>query len=584
MNSICGFMSGVSNVDTPAHRGAGNVLGVTFLFARKVDVVFCNKSNGCKRPFEEGKKNLQLTTGFCDHTKNVCRRGRQTTLEIMMLARGVVVALIVGIVSVSANLDTVERPIQIVQLVPTDDAQVLSLVHLYETGILDFWRAPTKVGATVDVMVDQRQKAQLEAFALENGISTVKTLVTDLEQMITDQESDANWRAKAIKMLHGSGRSRDALEAGMDDFGLSMADYHPYGDIVAWMGRIAARMPTQARVFSIGRTVEGREINGLKIGNPVGDSSKRIIWIDGGIHAREWTAVHTTVYFIYKIINKLQRREADLLKVLDSVELVVIPVLNPDGYEFTRTEPRNALVRMWRKSRSNDRCATDRNGKQTCCKGVDLNRNFDYRWAETGTSFHPCSEIYHGAGAFSEPETRNVRDAILNSDLTGRIDAYVTLHAYSQLWIYPYSNKKQSYPADIADLKKVAARAVNAIGKLFGTRYMHGTGPEIIYAYTGGSSDWAKEKAGIKYSYTIELRPSYYSWNGFVLDKSQLIPTARETYDGIWVVLDTVAREARGEVDPVPVVAPTPARPTTTPRPLAPGECRDVESTDPHFA
>lgn len=168
------------------------------------------------------------------------------------------------------------------------------------------------------------------------------------------------------------------------------------------------------------------------------------------------------------------------MKDLNEIELVIFPVLNPDGYEYTRSDPRNALVRMWRKNRSHERCAINSRGEKSCCRGVDLNRNFDYRFAETGTSFHPCSEIFHGSGPFSEPETQAVRNAVLNSDLTGRIEAFISLHAYSQLWIYPYSNRKQNYPADVAELKKVAQKAVNAIGKLFGTRYMYGTGPEII--------------------------------------------------------------------------------------------------------
>ena len=137
-------------------------------------------------------------------------------------------------------------------------------------------------------------------------------------------------------------------------------------------------------------------------------------------------------------------------------------------------------------------------------------------------------------------------------------------------------------------MKKVAKKAVSAIGRLFGTNYLIGTGPEIIYAYTGGSSDWAKETAKIKYSYTIELRPSYYcelnspfgfivlfisAWNGFVLDKSQLVPTARETFDGIMVVLETVASEARdnaaGIVQPLTTApfVPTQPRAPVTPRP-----------------
>jgi len=92
--------------------------------------------------------------------------------------------------------------------------------------------------------------------------------------------------------------------------------------------------------------------------------------------------------------------------------------------------------------------------QERCCRGVDLNRNFDFRFAEvhftvnhiiihpdvqTGTSYNPCSEIFHGAGAFSEPESQAVRDAIINSNLRGRLVAFINMHAYSQLWIYPVS-------------------------------------------------------------------------------------------------------------------------------------------------
>jgi hypothetical protein len=38
-----------------------------------------------------------------------------------------------------------------------------------------------------------------------------------------------------------------------------------------------------------------------------------------------------------------------------------------------------------------------------------------------GTSFYPCSEIFHGESAFSEPESRNIRDAIIGPEFKGRI-------------------------------------------------------------------------------------------------------------------------------------------------------------------
>ena len=44
--------------------------------------------------------------------------------------------------------------------------------------------------------------------------------------------------------------------------------------------------------------------------------------------------------------------------------------------------------------------------------GTDLNRNWGYHWADGGSSFDPCSQIYHGTRPFSEVENRNVRDFV----------------------------------------------------------------------------------------------------------------------------------------------------------------------------
>lgn len=40
----------------------------------------------------------------------------------------------------------------------------------------------------------------------------------------------------------------------------------------------------------------------FQIGNPIHQTNKRIIWIDGGIHAREWASIHTVLYFIDQVI------------------------------------------------------------------------------------------------------------------------------------------------------------------------------------------------------------------------------------------------------------------------------------------
>jgi len=58
-------------------------------------------------------------------------------------------------------------------------------------------------------------------------------------------------------------------------------------------------------------------------------------------------------------------------------------------------------------------------------------------------------------------------------------------------------------------------------------------------AASGGAYDWAKAVAGIKYSYTYELRPDGNAWNGFVVSENEIEPSGEE----VWASLAAVAAE-----------------------------------------
>ncbi|KAL3119279.1 hypothetical protein niasHT_000223 [Heterodera trifolii] len=441
---------------------------------------------------------------------------------------------------------------KVYQIRPNSEAQLIELNRMEQQGTIDFWRPPPSVNSSGDVMVDVLRNGRHFLDFLRKFQVEFKVLVDDLSKLIEEKEIGPSPYAKLSK---NGPILRDTFDR-FEGFGLRMGDYHSFADLLAFMQNVQNAMPSRAQLRTIGWTAEGRPLQGIQFGNP-SDKSRPVVWIDAGIHAREWTAVHTAAYFIFYFANQIRLgQDQRLLKCLERVDILVLPCLNPDGYEFTRSEPRNPAVRMWRKNRSKERCATSaRDGQTHCCKGVDLNRNFDFKFANGGTSFFPCSEVFHGENAFSELETRAIRDAILGTDLRGRVPAMITMHAYSQLWIYPFSHRRGVYPADVEELKAVARRAVTALAEKFGTNYQYGTGPETIYAYTGGSADWAKETAKVKYTYTLELRPSYWSWNGFVLDRAQLIPTARETFDGVLVVMEQVVREMTEQTVPNPNAA-----------------------------
>lgn len=62
-----------------------------------------------------------------------------------------------------------------------------------------------------------------------------------------------------------------------------------------------------------------------------------------------------------------------------------------------------------------------------------------------------------------------------------------------------------------------------------------------MHVMAGSSDDWAKGVAGIKYSYTIELRDkgSY----GFLLPPSQIMPTGKETFAAVKTIAKTIIKE-----------------------------------------
>lgn len=110
------------------------------------------------------------------------------------------------------------------------------------------------------------------------------------------------------------------------------------------------------------------------------------------MHAREWITPAVVTYLIRGLLD-----ERELLEQLD---FYLLPVLNPDGYEYSHIKDR-----LWRKTRSPQRPANATAG-QRACKGVDANRNWDSHWGERASTADPCSHNYPGPKAFSEPETK----------------------------------------------------------------------------------------------------------------------------------------------------------------------------------
>ncbi|KAJ7426579.1 Carboxypeptidase B2 [Willisornis vidua] len=221
-------------------------------------------------------------------------------------------------------------------------------------------------------------------------------------------------------------------------------------------------------------------------------------------------------YHSMKEAIHVRERDPTMTMLLEHFDFYVMPVMNVDGYEYTWSHPSN---RLWRKSRSS-------HGNSKCI-GTDMNRNFDAHWCGQGASPHQCQETYCGPYPESEPEVKAV--ARFLRDHKDTIKAYITMHSYSQLVLFPYSYTRNK-SKDHDELESVAKKAAKAIRRTTKETYTPGPGAQTIYLAPGGSDDWAYD-LGIKYSFTFELRDT--GTYGFLLPSREIRPTCLEALSAV---------------------------------------------------
>jgi murein tripeptide amidase MpaA len=102
--------------------------------------------------------------------------------------------------------------------------------------------------------------------------------------------------------------------------------------INAYLQELAVNYPQLVTLESIGKSYQGRDMVVIKISSG-GNGTRPVILVDGGIHAREWVAPAMALY----IINQLVEKNAANSALTDAVDWYILPVLNPDGYEYSHT-------------------------------------------------------------------------------------------------------------------------------------------------------------------------------------------------------------------------------------------------------
>ncbi|XP_030376751.1 zinc carboxypeptidase A 1-like [Scaptodrosophila lebanonensis] len=298
----------------------------------------------------------------------------------------------------------------------------------------------------------------------------------------------------------------------------SWTAYYELDDTYNWLQTLAQQYPGVVTLIEGGKTYQRRSILGVKISKS--GTQKPGIFIEAGIHAREWIAPAAATY----IINQLLTSETASIKQLaQNYDWYIFPHANPDGYVYTHTTDR-----MWRKTRQ----------PHGTCFGADPNRNWDFHWNEVGASSSACSDTYAGPSAFSEIETLSLSNYI--ASIKSKIQLYISFHAYSQYLLYPYGHTSD-LPVNGDDYKKVFDAAIGAINQRYGTKYTGGNIYDAIYPAAGASVDWAFGTQDVRMAFCYELRPSSNSiLTGFKLPAEQIIPASEELLDSITAMVSEV--------------------------------------------
>ncbi|MBI4676772.1 MAG: zinc carboxypeptidase [Elusimicrobia bacterium] len=277
------------------------------------------------------------------------------------------------------------------------------------------------------------------------------------------------------------------------DFPKEDGAYHNYAEAAALLNELAAAAPKLASAFSIGKSLLGRDIPALRLNSsargPAPSSKPGIVFL-GTHHAREHLSTEIPLLLAKHLVDN--RDKPDIAALLESRDIFVIPLVNPDGSEYDIEGDRYHM------HRKNMRANSDKS------VGVDLNRNYGFHWCESGASSNPRSDTYCGTAAFSEPETAAVK-AFLEARTNVKI--LLTYHTFSELILYPWGHTESPIP-DAPALAAYKSMA-DAMAKMNGYTPQQSSD---LYVASGDTTDWAWAVRGI-FSFTFELSPKSL-WDG----------------------------------------------------------------------
>ncbi|MBV9847097.1 MAG: carboxypeptidase [Kutzneria sp.] len=234
------------------------------------------------------------------------------------------------------------------------------------------------------------------------------------------------------------------------------------------------------------------------------NSAKPRFFLMSQIHAREITTGDVSWHWVDYLVNGYGT-DNTVKALLDSTELWVVPVVNPDGVDIVQQGGNSP--KLQRKNADGDPARCTVSGGQL---GVDLNRNNGSHWGGASTSTGVCNEVYRGPSQDSEVEDTALQKLFTQlwparrgtgvgdpapADTRG---VMMTLHSDASLVLYPWGYDSTVHTGNDASLRAMAKQ----MGTI--THYDYGQPGAVLYDASGTTDDWSYDKLGVA-SFTIEV-------------------------------------------------------------------------------
>lgn len=322
-------------------------------------------------------------------------------------------------------------------------------------------------------------------------------------------------------------RDRTSMTMGIE--GGINGEFHTYAELERDIFALQEKFPSLVKIHDIGDSIEGRNLYALEItSHPDQEVLRPRSLFIGCHHAREWISVEVP-YLLAVHLCENYPQDGRIKALLDSSEIWIIPLLNPDGLEYSIY-----FYRYWRKNR---RMNSDGS------YGVDLNRNYGYKWgySDEGSSGNPNSGVYRGAGPFSEPETQAVRSLLQQY----RFETLVSYHNFSQIIIFPWGYTTEQ-PSQYDLMFRLSQKMSDFIFQVNGRRYEYGQASDGLYLTNGDTTDWAYSLFSIP-SFTIELPPLEETLGGFFNAENEIQPIFLENLPAALYLMEWAVATWSGE-------------------------------------